>query len=93
MENLLFQPESLIERIKYVSGHETLSTVPNSVKEEIANEIAYEWTSDWSEDEGFGSSDFTFALKEFVDTLLMYGKLPYETTFQPYLSIVKKEKS
>ena len=90
MEKLLFQPESLIERVKYVSGHEILSKVPNSVKEELANEIAYEWTSDWSEDDGFGSSDFTFAIKEFIDNLLMYSKLPYETTFKPYLSIVKK---
>ena len=91
MENLIFQPERLIERVKYVSGHEILSKVPNSLKEELANEIAYEWTSDWSEDEGFGSSDFTFALKEFIDNLLMCSKLPYKTTFQPYLSIVKKQ--
>ena len=90
MENLLFQPETLIERVKYISGHEILSQVPNSVKEELSQEISHEWTSDWDEGDGFGSSDFTFALKEFVDSLLMYSKLPYETTFKPYLSIVKK---
>ena len=78
MEKLLFQPESLIERVKYVSGHEILSKVPNSVKEELANEIAYEWTSDWSEDDGFGSSDFTFAIKEFIDRL-----------FQLYFSFIR----
>lgn len=90
MENLLFQPETLIERVKYISGHEILSQVPNSVKEELSQEISHEWTSDWDEGDGFGSSDFTFALKEFVDSLLMYSKLPYKTTFKPYLSIVKK---
>lgn len=42
---------------------------------------------EWPEDEGFGSSDMTFAIKEFVDGLL---DPEFKTVFNPRLSIVKK---
>lgn len=41
---------------------------------------------EWEEGQGFGSSDFTFALKEFVDGVLPAG---YKTVFNPCLSIIK----
>ena len=43
----------------------------------------------WSEDDGFGSSDFTFALKDFIDEFIRRKKLPLKTVFEPYLEIVK----
>lgn len=57
---------------------------------EIAMEVAEEWTSDWDEDQGFGSSDMTFMIKNFIDNVISRfasGKLM--TEFTPSLSIVE----
>ena len=37
---------------------------------DIAQEVAEEWTSDWPEDEGFGSSDMTYMIKDFIDNVI-----------------------
>jgi hypothetical protein len=52
-------------------------------------QIAEEWTNDWGEDEGFGSSDGTYLLKDFIDTIIDCYTDGYKTVFNPYLSIVK----
>ena len=33
-------------------------------------EIAQQWTDDWDADHGFGSSDGTYLLKDFIDTII-----------------------
>ena len=47
--------------------------------------------SDWPEDQGFGSSDMTYARKSFIDTMISIANLRgyYETKFQPYLKVVE----
>ena len=47
---------------------------------------------DWPEDQGFSSSDMTFARKCFVDTMIAVAGLDedYKTDFQPYLKVVRK---
>jgi hypothetical protein len=58
-------------------------------------EIAEEWTNDWDEDQGFGSSDGTYLLKDFMDTIIsnftnsIYNKSGYQTVFNPSLSVAK----
>ena len=58
-------------------------------------EIAEEWTNDWDEDQGFGSSDGTYLLKDFIDTIILsytnstYNKSGYQTVFNPSLSVAK----
>jgi hypothetical protein len=58
-------------------------------------EIAEEWTNDWDEDHGFGSSDGTYLLKDFMDTIILsytnstYNKSGYQTVFNPSLSVAK----
>ena len=66
VENLLFSPIRLLERAKNIQGIYWLTDI-SSINEQynLAQEIAEEWTDDWGEDDGFGSSDFTFALKDF----------------------------
>ena len=46
---------------------------------------------DWPEDQGFGSSDMTYARKSFIDTMISIANLRgyYETKFQPYLKVVE----
>jgi hypothetical protein len=47
---------------------------------------------DWPEDQGFGSSDMTFAKKSFIDSMISVAGLhdEYKTDFQPYLKVVRK---
>jgi len=47
---------------------------------------------DWPEDQGFGSSDMTFARKSFIDSMISVAGLhdDYKTDFQPYLKVVRK---
>ena len=59
-------------------------------------QIAEEWTNDWDEDQGFGSSDGTYLLKDFIDTIIsnftnsVYKKSGYQTVFNPTLSVEYK---
>jgi len=62
---------------------------------ESALEVCEEWTSDWDEDEGFGSSDMTYMIKDFIDTVISsnyikngLGSGMYMTKFTPSLSVV-----
>jgi hypothetical protein len=47
---------------------------------------------DWPEDQGFGSSDMTFAKKSFIDTMINMANLSneYKTDFKPFLKVVNK---
>jgi hypothetical protein len=47
---------------------------------------------DWPEDQGFGSSDMTFAKKSFIDSMINMANLSndYKTDFKPFLKVVNK---
>ena len=47
---------------------------------------------DWDEDQGFGSSDMTFAKKSFIDSMINMANLHdvYKTDFKPFLKVVQK---
>jgi hypothetical protein len=47
---------------------------------------------DWPEDQGFGSSDMTFAKKSFIDSMISIAGLhnEYKTDFKPFLKVVNK---
>ena len=52
-------------------------------------EIAEQWTDDWDEGHGFGSSDGTYLLKDFIDTIISSYTKGYKTMFSPTLTIIK----
>ena len=58
---------------------------------DIATEVAEEWTNDWDEDQGFGSSDMTYMIKDFIDNVIhqVTALNIYKTEFNPSLQIVK----
>ena len=58
---------------------------------DTATEVAEEWTYDWDENQGFGSSDMTFMIKDFIDNVIhQFTSLNiYKTEFSPSLQIVK----
>ena len=43
----------------------------------------------WDEDQGFGSSDMTFAVQRFLDNLISYSGLNYRTEFNPRLTVIQ----
>jgi hypothetical protein len=47
---------------------------------------------DWPEDQGFSSSDMTFAKKSFIDSMIGIANLhdDYKTDFKPFLKVVQK---
>lgn len=83
----LVTPVRLYEYAKTVKGYDLLDFIPTHIKESAATQTAIEWTQYWDEDEGFGSSDFTYMIKEYLDDLI--GRSPLKTVFDPYLRIVK----
>jgi hypothetical protein len=90
VENLIFSPQRLLDRAKNVNGIYWIQDVTRINQHyDLAEEIAQDWTEQWSDSEGFGSSDFTFALKDFIDQLIVIKKQPFKTVFNPCLEIVK----
>lgn len=86
-QDLIFRAKSRIDGFTKMIGEEE---IPQWDLLETATEIAEEWTNDWDEGHGFGSSDGTYMLKEFIDNVISSftkgGK--YMTDFTPYLSVV-----
>ena len=91
--NYLVDPQRLVFNSHRVNGFTKMigdEQIPQWDLLEIAQEVAEEWTEDWPEDEGFGSSDMTYMIKNFIDNVIWKfasGKL--ETKFTPSLSIVE----
>ena len=90
--NYLVDPRSLIFNSHRVNGFTKMigdKQIPQWDLLEIATEVAEEWTEDWDEDQGFGSSDMTYMIKNFIDIVIWRfasGKLM--TEFNPSLSKV-----
>ena len=91
--NYLVDPQSLVFNSHRVSGFTKMIVdehIPQWDLLEMATEVAEEWTNDWPEDQGFGSSDGTYMMKEFIDNVIgrfAWGRL--QTQFTPSLSIVE----
>lgn len=91
--NYLVDPQSLVFNSHRVNGFTKMIAdehIPQWDLLEVATEVAEEWTNDWPEDQGFGSSDGTYMMKEFIDNVISrfaWGRL--ETKFNPSLSIVE----
>ena len=100
MMNYLVHPEQLVFRAKgYIAGFNEMvrdEEIPQWDLLELATEVATDWTNDWDEGHGFGSSDGTYMLKDFIDTVISSTYMKkgmdsglYKTEFTPTLSIVK----
>ena len=97
--NYLVDPQTLIFNSHRVNGFTKMigdEEIPQWDLLEIAQEVAEEWTEDWPEDEGFGSSDMTYMIKDFIDNVITsvymkngMGSGMYMTKFTPSLSIVE----
>lgn len=86
-QDLVFKAKSRIQGfIEMITEEE----VPQWDLLETSLEIVEEWSSDWDEGHGFGSSDGTYLLKDFIDTVIgNYTNGKYKTDFTPSLSVIK----
>ncbi len=91
--NYLIHPTTLFNTAQGIKGFSTmLNECDSSIKTlmNIAEDVAESWSYDWDPDEGFGSSDRTFMLKDYIDKIIgcyVFGK--YKTQFGPYLEVAK----
>ena len=90
----LVDPQSLVFKAKgYIAVFNEMvknEEIPQWDLLEIAMEVAEEWTNDWDEDQGFGSSDGTYMLKDFIDNVIWkYAGGKFMTQFNPSLSVVE----
>ena len=91
--NYLIDPTTLLFNSHRVDGFTKMigdEQIPQWDLLDIATEVATDWTNDWDEDDGFGSSDGTYMIKDFIDNVIWRfagGKLM--TKFTPSLSIVE----
>ena len=96
--NYLVSPTTLVFNSHRVNGYTEMvknEKIHQWELLDIATEVAEDWTNDWDEDQGFGSSDMTFMIKDFIDNVItsLYMKNGmssgmYMTKFTPSLSVV-----
>jgi hypothetical protein len=92
--NYLVDPSKILSRALGIDSFKQMITNEQVQFSELVDtsvQIAEEWTNDWDEGHGFGSSDGTYLLKDFIDTVISsYTKSgKYMTKFNPSLSVVE----
>ena len=97
--NYLVHPSNIVSKALGIDSFKQMindEQVQFSELVDTSVQIAEEWTNDWDEDQGFGSSDGTYLLKDFMDTVIsnftnsVYNKSGYQTIFNPTLSVTYK---
>ena len=97
--NYLVNPSNIVSRALGIDSFKQMINDEQIQFSELVDtsvQIAEEWTNDWDEDQGFGSSDGTYLLKDFIDTIIsnftnsVYKKSGYQTVFNPTLSVEYK---
>jgi len=93
--NYLIHPSDLVSYAKDSIGGFDLVVQVEDIKQkdllDIATHVVSEWSSEWPEDQGFGSSDKTSMVKEFIDTVLWSQTgSKYKTVFDPFLRVVNR---
>lgn len=87
-----FTPFDLISNSLRIDGVNVLKVYfPVGYWMEYAVEVTESY-SDFPSDQGFGSSDMTYAVKSLLDTLIRVSNLGsrFETQFTPCLTVVEK---
>tara|TARA_A200000159_G_scaffold135488_1_gene134606 strand:- start:286 stop:618 length:333 start_codon:yes stop_codon:yes gene_type:complete len=91
--NYLVHPSNIVSRALGIDSFKQMINDEQIQFSELVDtsvQIAEEWTNDWDEGDGFGSSDGTYLLKDFIDTVISNYSTShkYMTDFTPYLSVV-----
>jgi len=87
--DFLVHPVHLVTKSSKIEGfNEIIHQIHFGSLTEIAVEVATEWTDDWPEGHGFGSSDGTYLLQDFIDRVIDSLGGGYKTVFQPGLKVI-----
>ena len=90
--NYLVNPSNIVSRALGIDSFKQMindEQIQFSELVDISVQIAEEWTNDWDEGDGFGSSDGTYLLKDFIDTIIGSYTKGYKTIFNPSLTVSK----
>ena len=90
--NYLVHPSNIVSKALGIDSFKQMindEQVQFSELVDTSVEIAEQWTDDWDEGHGFGSSDGTYLLKDFMDTIIGSYTKGYKTIFNPSLSVAK----
>ena len=89
----LVNPETLVFNAKTINGFSEFVSeynIPQWTLLETSLDVVSEWSEDWDEDQGFGSSDMTFMIKDYIDILIWeFAPAKLMTDFTPRLSVVE----
>jgi hypothetical protein len=93
--NYLVDPSNIVSRALGIDSFKQMITDEQVQFSELVDtsvQIAEEWTNDWDEGHGFGSSDGTYLLKDFIDTIISSHGNKYKTSFFGSLLLTKRLK-
>jgi hypothetical protein len=92
--NRLVDPQLIVFRAKLIAGFSELlskSGIPQWELLQIASDVESMWRFDWPDGQEFGSTDMTYMVKQFIDSVITqfgYGR-KLMTDFTPSLSVVE----
>lgn len=89
--NYLVSPTRIFSRVQSIEGISLLEEIQNFQIIDTIIQVVEEWTDFWDEDQGFGSSDETYLIKQIIDSLIASSEYAgvYMTAFTPCLSVVE----
>jgi len=93
MKPYLVNPETLVFNSKTIKGFSDFIREYKIHQIDLliaAHNVVSHWTEDFPDDQGFGSSDMTYMIKEFIDEVISQSNnhMCKKTIFNPSLSVV-----
>ena len=82
--NYVMYPQQIINRANCMVGVTEMineTGIRKKVQMDIAKMVAEELAENWPEDEGFGSSDGTYVVKDYLDSLIYMTNINYRTAW------------
>ena len=82
--NYILTPQEIINRANQMTGVAEMMTENNVDRADqvtIATDVAEELVDWWNEGDGFGSSDATYAVKDYLDTIIRMVGINYQTAW------------
>ena len=94
MENLITSPIRLMQKASQIEGWDLIPKYGIDLMQE-AVDVVEDWSQDWVDGCGFGSSDMTYMIKDYLDILLLMhafddNSANLTTVFKPSLSVITR---
>lgn len=83
----LVHPTELVRYARGTKGYDNIKGLSEADEIRLAEQVVYEWESQYPEGAGFGSSDYTFMVQDFLDYVIRVTKSNLKTQFSPLLTV------